>query len=67
MTFDFVNEGFADRGVRVIGGALLLLMVWIAPSWVGLVGIVPLVSGVVGFCPVYKIAGISTADDAHPA
>ncbi|WDE13725.1 YgaP family membrane protein [Thalassomonas haliotis] len=55
------NEGFIDRTLRIILGLLLLAMVFIGPQtfW-GYVGLIPLVTGLVGFCPLYKIFGFSS-------
>ena len=55
------NEHAADRVIRVILGIGLLSLVWIGPqtAW-GWVGLVPLVTGLVGSCPLYRILGIST-------
>ena len=56
------NEGTLDRVVRVVLGLALLSLVFVGPqSWLGLVGIVPLVTGLVGFCPLYRLVGTSTA------
>ncbi|HEY6006104.1 MAG TPA: DUF2892 domain-containing protein [Anaeromyxobacter sp.] len=55
------NEGTLDRFIRiVIGIALLSLTVAGPKSMVGLVGIVPIVTGLVGFCPLYRLMGVST-------
>ena len=55
------NEGTIDRVLRVVLGLILLALVFVGPQtpW-GWIGIVPLVTGLVGFCPLYKIAGLST-------
>ena len=56
------NEGTLDRVVRVVLGLALLALVFVGPqSWLGLVGIVPLVTELVGFCPLYRLVGTSTA------
>ncbi|HEY2368164.1 MAG TPA: DUF2892 domain-containing protein [Polyangiaceae bacterium] len=56
------NEGMVDRAVRVVLGVALLALVFVGPqTWLGLVGIVPLVTGLVGFCPLYRLVGLSTA------
>ena len=57
----FRNEGKLDRTLRVILGAGLISLVFIGPQtpW-GWVGLVPLVTGLVGNCPVYSLLGIST-------
>jgi len=55
------NEGTADRVLRVVLGLGLLSLVFVGPQtmW-GLVGIVPLLTGAVGFCPLYKVFGFNT-------
>jgi hypothetical protein len=59
-----VNEGTVDRAVRVLAGLLILSLFFIYPdaSWryFALFGIVPLLTGLVGTCPLYSILGIST-------
>lgn len=60
------NVGVAERAVRVVVGLLLIayaIPIWFAPtgwSWIGWIGIVPLVTGLVGMCPLYSLLGIST-------
>lgn len=55
------NEGSVDRLVRVIVGLVLLALVFVGPKTpLGWIGIVPLLTGVIGFCPAYRIFGIST-------
>ncbi len=55
------NEGTVDRVLRVVLGLILLSLVFIGPQtmW-GLIGIVPLVTGLVGICPLYSVLGVST-------
>ncbi len=59
--FFAVNEGPVDRVLRVLIGIALLSLVFAGPKtfW-GLFGIVPLITGLVGVCPLYSIFGIST-------
>jgi hypothetical protein len=55
------NEGSIDRVVRVLVGAVLLSLVFFGPhTLLGLLGIVPLFTGLVGFCPLYRVFGLST-------
>ena len=55
------NEGNVDRTLRVIAGIVLISLVFIGPQTVwGRIGIVPLVTGLVGSCPVYSLLGINT-------
>ncbi|MEI4195310.1 YgaP family membrane protein [Roseovarius sp. E0-M6] len=55
------NEGTVDRVLRVIVGIVLLALVFVGPQtlW-GLIGIVPLVTGLVGTCPIYSVLGLRT-------
>jgi hypothetical protein len=57
----FKNEGTVDRVLRVVGGAALISLVFVGPEtpW-GWIGVVPLVTGLLGNCPVYSLLGIST-------
>lgn len=55
------NEGTIDRALRVILGLVLIALVFVGPqtAW-GWVGVVPLLTGLVGFCPLYRLVGINT-------
>lgn len=58
------NEGIVDRVVRVtLGlGLISLLAIGPVPGWglIGLVGIMPLTTGLTGYCPTYTLLGIDT-------
>lgn len=55
------NEGKIDRVFRVVVGLGSLSLVFFGPQslW-GLVGLVPLLTGAIGFCPLYKVFGLNT-------
>ncbi|MEZ5819842.1 MAG: DUF2892 domain-containing protein [Bradyrhizobium sp.] len=55
------NVGSVDRVVRVVVGLALLSLVFVGPKtmW-GLLGLVPLLTAVLGWCPPYAMLGIST-------
>jgi hypothetical protein len=56
------NEGTIDRVVRVIAGLGILSLVFVGPqSALGYLGLIPLTTGLIGFCPLYKVLGLSTA------
>ena len=57
----FKNEGTVDRVLRVVAGAALVSLVFVGhqTAW-GWIGVVPLVTGLLGNCPVYSLLGIST-------
>ncbi len=55
------NEHAIERAIRVVLGLALLAMVFVGPkSMWGLVGLVPLLTGIVGSCPLYALVGFST-------
>jgi len=48
------NEGSIDRVVRIVLGLVLLALIFVGPkTWFGLLGIPLLVTGLVGYCPLY--------------
>ncbi|MBK6695982.1 MAG: DUF2892 domain-containing protein [Myxococcales bacterium] len=55
------NEHPIERAARVFLGLGLLALVFVGPQslW-GLIGLVPLTTGLLGSCPVYTLFGIST-------
>jgi hypothetical protein len=55
------NEGPADRVFRAIVGIGLLAIVFVGPKtpW-GWLGIVPLATSLMGWCPLYTVLGINT-------
>ena len=55
------NEASLDRILRVILGVALLALVFVGPRtpW-GWLGLVPLATGLAGFCPLYRLVGIDT-------
>jgi hypothetical protein len=56
------NEGNVDRIMRVVLGLVLLSLTFVGPrTWLGLVGLVPLATGLIGFCPLYRLLGIGTS------
>jgi hypothetical protein len=59
------NEGTADRVLRVIVGLALLVWFFVDQGqgfwhYAKLIGIVPLLTGALGSCPLYSVLGVST-------
>ena len=60
------NVGTVDRIVRIVIG--LILISYAIPlslpntgwNWTGWIGVVPLITGVLGMCPAYRLFGFST-------
>ena len=61
------NEGNIDRTIRIIAGVVLLSLVFVGPQtpW-GLIGIVPILTGALGWCPLYTLLGINTCSMKKP-
>ncbi len=59
------NVGGADRAIRVIVGAVVVGATVVGPwsdvlsPW-GYIGVVPLLTGLIGVCPAYSLIGLST-------
>lgn len=57
------NIGTADKIVRILLGLVLLSLLVIRTDdtrWIGLVGLVPLLTAMLSWCPLYTLLGIST-------
>ncbi len=57
------NVGSIERLLRIIVGAALIAGMWLKPEWIGIwgwIGIVPLLTGLLGWCPPYHLLGINT-------
>ncbi|HUH60817.1 MAG TPA: DUF2892 domain-containing protein [Candidimonas sp.] len=57
------NAGGIDRALRVVVGLALLSLVFLLEGdnrWWGLVGLMPLLTGLAGNCPAYSLLGVST-------
>ena len=58
-----LNVGGFDKVVRIVAGLGLLVSVFVLQGnlrWFGLIGVVPLVTGLIGYCPLYSLFGLST-------
>lgn len=61
----YVNEAGWDRAVRVVLGVVLVALGFgvvggTAGTVLGVVGLIPLVTGATGFCPLYAVAHFRT-------
>lgn len=54
------NVGKTDRMIRIIAGVIILALGAYYGSWWGLVGLVPLFTGLTQSCVLYKLLGINT-------
>ena len=57
------NLGTLDRSLRIIAGVVLIgLTLAGVIGWWGWIGVVPLVTGIFRFCPLYRLLGIQTCN-----
>lgn len=57
------NVGGIDRVLRIVAGVLLLAFAIFSHSswsWVGFIGVVPLLTAAMGWCPAYTLVGLNT-------
>lgn len=57
------NVGTVDKAVRIVVGIGLLSLLYFVDSaarWWGLIGLVPLLTAIFGYCPLYQVLGLST-------
>lgn len=54
------NVGSVDKVIRIVLGLAILVIGYLNESWWGLVGLVPIVTAFLGFCPAYSLLGVST-------
>jgi hypothetical protein len=54
------NMGQKDRAVRAILGVVMLVYGVIFQNLVGVVGLIPLVTAIIGYCPLYEVLGVTS-------
>lgn len=61
------NVGSTDRAIRIVAGIALLSLAFIGPrtAW-GYLGLVPLLTGLVRWCPLYTLLHLSTRSTSTP-
>ena len=55
-----INVGKTDKIIRIILGLVIIILGIVFKCWCGLIGIIPLVTAFMGWCPLYRIFKIST-------
>jgi len=54
------NVGSTDRIIRFVLGAVIIVVGFYFKGWWGLVGVVPIITGLLNYCPAYNLIGVST-------
>lgn len=60
------NIGGLDKKIRIAAGVVILAVGAFSQSWWGLVGIIPIATAVINWCPAYLPLGISTCETDVP-
>ncbi len=60
------NVGRTDQWVRIVVGLVLIALGLWYGTWWGAIGLIPLLTGLFRWCPVYKVFGTSTAHHPPP-
>ncbi|UWX58090.1 DUF2892 domain-containing protein [Chlorobaculum sp. MV4-Y] len=54
------NMGQKDRAVRAILGVAMLVYGVVFQNLVGIVGLIPLATAIIGYCPLYEVLGVTS-------
>ncbi|MBW1861984.1 MAG: DUF2892 domain-containing protein [Deltaproteobacteria bacterium] len=54
------NIGTTDKVIRIIVGVIIIIIGFVFKSWWGIIGILPILTAAIGWCPPYALLGIST-------
>jgi hypothetical protein len=54
------NIGKLDRRIRMIAGIAIIAVGFLTGSWWGAIGILPILTAAIGWCPPYSLLGINT-------
>lgn len=54
------NVGSVDKNIRIVAGVVIIAAGVYFQNWWGAIGIVPLATGLLNFCPAYSLFGLST-------
>ncbi len=54
------NVGNIDRTIRIVAGLALILWGVVTQNWLGAIGVVPLATALMGWCPAYLLFGLNT-------
>ena len=61
------NVGSADRTFRIVAGLVVIAAGFYFKAWWGVIGVIPLATALLGWCPLYLPFGISTCATKKPA
>ena len=56
-----VNVGSIDKNLRIVAGLAIIAWGVIANNWLCAIGLIPLATGLINFCPLYSLLGFNTS------
>jgi hypothetical protein len=56
------NVGSTDRKIRIILGIILFVTLFAMKTWLWLLALIPLTTGLIELCPLYSMLGINTTN-----
>ena len=56
-----INVGNADKTIRIVLGIVIIALGFYYESYWGAIGLIPLITGIIGTCPIYSLFNLSTA------
>ena len=60
-----INIGKTEKYIRLALGAIIIGVGVFYQSWWGALGLIPLVTGAISFCPIWRLLGINTCKNAR--
>jgi len=56
------NVGRTEQIIRIMVGILIILIGLYLRSWWGIIGLIPIITGSIRYCPISNLLGVSTCD-----
>lgn len=57
------NIGKVDSIIRIVIGVIVIILGVVYNSWLGAIGVIPLITAGIGFCPLYKLLGVKSCEN----
>ena len=54
------NVGGIDKKIRIVLGLIILALGIYFKNWLGIIGVILLLTGLIGWCGLYRVLGINT-------
>lgn len=61
------NIGKTDMTLRLVAGAVIVALGIYYQNWLGAIGLIPIVTALLGWCPAYSLIGASTKEKGGDA